>query len=182
MTWLGLKGAKMHNIQEADDLLDGIVDNVVSEPGTRTVKSNFEAWHLPRKQFVRIKQWVSLIERNQSRILNGKNTLSYLSLPGDDLLDLRVIHDRFCVQNDVTLKFLGFNKYPRDINDPRHYDINLSLVEVKERKFIAQESVVLNNDINQIGSPGSSAHIAAQEHGPFDVINLDFCEDRKSVV
>ncbi len=172
----------MHNLkQEAeenfdDDLLEGIIDSVEINPVSRLVKSEFEAWHLPRKQFVRIKQWVDLIERNKRKILADREQINYLSLPGDDLLDLRVIYDKFCVKNNVMFQFLGFNKYPREAKHPRTNDINLSLVEVKEKKLIVQKSKVINNDINQIGNARSSAYMAAKEYGPYDVINLDFCD------
>lgn len=160
---------------EEEDLLSGIVSEEESPPISRIIKDDFQPWHLPRKQFVRINQWVKLIQRNKKKILLGGDKLKYLSLPGDDLLDLRVIHDEFCVKNDVTLSFLGFNRFPNDTSHSRHYDINLSLVEVKEKDLVDNNSQVINYDINQIGKKGSPANIEANKHGPYDVINFDFC-------
>lgn len=166
----------MHEYLDDDDLLSEIVGDEESPPITRLVKSDFQPWHLPRKQFVRIKQWVQLLDRNKKKILDGGDRLKYLSLPGDDLLDLRVIHDNFCIKNKVKLNFLGFNRFPNDTSHPRHYDINLSLVEVKEKDLVDNESQIINYDINQIGLKGSPANVEARKHAPFDVINLDFCD------
>lgn len=161
---------------EDEDLLSDIVDDQESPPIERVIKDNFQPWHLPRKQFVRINQWIHLIARNKRKIIADNDNLKYLSLPGDDLLDLRVIHDEFCVKNNVTLSFLGFNKFPNDTSHPRNYDINLSLVEVKEKVLVDNNSKVMNYDINQIGVKGSPAYLEARKVGPYDVINLDFCD------
>lgn len=166
----------MHDYLDDEDLISEIIDDQESPPITRAPKDVFQAWHLPRKQFVRVKQWVELLSRNRSKILNDKNILKYLSLPGDDLLDLRVIHDEFCAKHNVILSFLGYNRFPSDTSHPRHYDINLSLVEVKEKTYIDSNSQVINYDINNIGVKGSPANIEANKHGPYDVINLDFCD------
>ncbi|HBX8276139.1 PP_RS20740 family protein [Klebsiella pneumoniae] len=162
--------------QNTDDLLLGILDDVEIEPMNRMVKSNFEAWHLPRKQYVRVYQWIFLINRYRAKLLRGCTTLKYLSLPGDDLLDLRVLHEEFCSKTKITLEFLGFNKYPRDINNPRNNDVNLSLVEVKEKQYISPTSDILNNDIRLISNKTSTAYKETSERGPYDVINLDFCD------
>jgi hypothetical protein len=157
-----------------DNFSDDMFDYIQTEPVARLVKENFHAWHLPRKQYVRIRQWIDVINRNKRNIISEKK-IKYLSLPGDDLLDLRVMHDEFCLKNDIEMQFLGFNKYPNS-DSSRTEEINLSLVEVKELKHISPSSEIINNDIRCIGQKGAFANIKANQAGPFDIINLDFCD------
>lgn len=52
----------------------------------------FEAWHRPRKQFVRRSQWVATL-RDIYVDRDPAERINYLGLPGTDLLDLRVLYE-----------------------------------------------------------------------------------------
>lgn len=137
-------------------------------------QSNFLPWHRPRKQFVRDLQWIEQI--NKLYELQGAPTkLTYLGLPGNDLLDLRFFHNAFCAKNNITLKYLGFNSAAAP-NNSAHTSLDISVDEVSKLQFIDPSSEVIWDDFCQIGTGKSNAWIKAKNAGPFDVINLDLCD------
>ena len=68
----------------------------------------FAPWHHPRKQFVRIKQWCAEVNRLIPMLgLAQGDPFRYLTLPGNELLDVRALHG--VVQSrGVTLRYTGF--------------------------------------------------------------------------
>lgn len=160
-------------MSDAGSFYDDILEEMNELPAGRKIKNEFKPWHHPRKNFVRIYQWLSYIDKYKERVISS-GVMNYLSLPGDDLLDLRLIHDKFCVENKIKLKFLGFNDHNKDAD--RTQEANLSLVEVKELPFIDHSSQVIDNDIMKIGTTQSLSYQRAKQHGAYDVINLDFCD------
>lgn len=74
----------------------GLFDGLIEEPASRKTKKEFKPWHNPRKQLVRKEQWIYFTSKYLANILSGRTTLKYFSLPGDDLLDVRVFHDSIC--------------------------------------------------------------------------------------
>lgn len=129
----------------------------------------FEPWHRPRKQFVRRHQWLAQISRLGAR---PGMPLSYLGLPGADLIDLRLIHREICEPHGRALTFLGFNRQLR-LGDT---GLNTSLDEVRRLPLVDERSEVLGDDIRLLADPASIAWKRATAIGPFDVINLDLCD------
>ncbi|BEO45305.1 hypothetical protein SMQE13_46560 [Serratia marcescens] len=156
-----------------ESLYEDLFEENVKEPEERLVKNEFFAWHHPRKHLVRMEQWLHYIKEHKESIIRG-STLKYLGLPGDDLLDIRVIHDEFCTKNNITLKFIGFNDHTSD--EKRTQNANLSFAEVRAMAHISPESIVIDNDILHIGEPSSLAYERVKDNGNYDVVNLDFCD------
>ncbi|MBR7512572.1 hypothetical protein KC219_20620, partial [Mycobacterium tuberculosis] len=81
----------MNGLQSLDDLNDEDAALFHREPAPidSNVKKDFSQWHLPRKQYIRIHQWCREVAQlaREITIGNGK-TFNYLTLPGDDLLDI----------------------------------------------------------------------------------------------
>ncbi|MGZ8906561.1 MAG: PP_RS20740 family protein [Methylobacter sp.] len=160
-----------------EELVDGIFGDAarVYEAPARPGKS-FLAWHRPRKQFVRDRQWKEQIARLLSDLQADQECVKYLGLPGTDLLDLRFFHNSICEPKGVKLSFLGFNSAAAPSSKDQ-IELNISLDEVKKLPFIvAEKSNVIPDDFRQIANSTSKAWRETQAAGPFDVVNLDLCD------
>lgn len=159
--------------EEKQDLADGLFGELERYEAAHPPRKDFRPWHRPRKQFVRQRQWIGHV-RELLRAHESGESLKYLSLPGVDLLDVRLLHDEVCVANDRPLVFLGFNKDATDGNDA-HIELNVSLQEVHNLSCIDRSSKVVADDFRSLASKNSTGIEAAKELGPFDVVNLDLC-------
>ena len=76
----------------ADESLTEGIAPVGIEHEAPLEEKGFKAWHKARKQWVRKEQWV---KETESLIcgfpLGRRSQLRYLSLPGEDMLDIRLI-------------------------------------------------------------------------------------------
>ncbi|HDR2372831.1 TPA: hypothetical protein QCH90_004292, partial [Enterobacter asburiae] len=111
------------------DFFSDLFENVQEAPEGRLVKNQFMPWHHPRKHLVRLEQWVYFINKLLDKHFKDKKNLKYFSLPGDDLLDIRTIHDEICLERNITLQFLGFNDHESESS--REQNANISLNEVR---------------------------------------------------
>ncbi|HTB23692.1 MAG TPA: hypothetical protein VK914_13430 [bacterium] len=138
-------------------------------------KREFLPWHLPRKQFVRQKQWCKQISLMLDEHPLADSTLKYMGLPGIDLLDLRHFHSEICVNRNIGLRFLGFNSsaVPTDVE---HTELNVSLDEVRRLSGVDPMSNVIGDNFALVARENSIASRKTLELGPFDVINLDLCD------
>lgn len=133
----------------------------------------FKPWHKPRKQYVRRAQWGAEIERLLALRPGDERTLSYLGLPGSDLLDLRYILDRFDI-SPGGFQFLGFDVSALP-QSPDGASLNVALTEVRSDERVDSRSDIIGDDISLVGEENSLAFERARVLGPFDVINLDLC-------
>ena len=50
----------------------------------------FKPWHKPRKQYIRLRQWCAIVRWLIRKVgMQQGDSLRYLGLPGEDLLDIR---------------------------------------------------------------------------------------------
>lgn len=138
-------------------------------------KKAFKAWHKPRKQYVRDIQWRAQIEALLEDGRQEGNTLRYLGLPGDDLLDLRYFHSEICAPRNIGLRFLGFNTSAGPESEGQT-DLNVSFDEVRKLPAVDPNSDIIWDDFKLIGDDNSTAWHKAKNLGPYDVINLDLCD------
>jgi len=141
---------------------------------SKPLKKEFLPWHKPRKQFVRHYQWCKQIELLLNNTTPADQTLKYLGLPGNDLLDLRYFHDQICIKRGLSLKFLGFNKCIKSGGDDQT-ELNISLDEVRRLKNIDASSEVIADDFCCVSNEASVAWKQTKAYGPYDVINIDLC-------
>lgn len=142
------------------------------EPAQRRSRQQFKPWHRPRKQLVRRQQWLQLTQ-SLLDVLPNSAGLNYLGLPGTDLLDLRAFHSDLCSARE--LRFLGFSTGARD--EGEQLNLAVSLQEVKALTNVDQRSEVIRDDIRALARQDSMGQRAALKAGPFDVINLDLCNN-----
>jgi hypothetical protein len=161
----------MSSDDEGQDLVAEAID--FREPETPVEiakKTTFLPWHRPRKQHVRVHQWCvqtrALAVRRKTEF--SSRPLTYLGLPGDDLLDIRVLHDAVEPEG-IKLRYLGFNS-------GKNVESSISEVEVNALPAIdSAKSRIVGDTFEAIAIPTTIAAKNAQEFAPFDVVNLDLC-------
>lgn len=134
------------------------------------ISKDFKPWHKPRKQWIRREQWCKEVETLIPKLILDGRPLRYLSLPGEDMLDIRIIA-KLCEDNGLNLKCLGYDE--GDLNEYSQTEVNISWNEVSNN--IEPTSTILSDNISVLKNANSQAFKYVKEYGPFDVINLDFC-------
>jgi len=162
---------------EPSEMAEGIVGVSVYE-APEPSKKDFYAWHRPRKQFVRDRQWCVQVLRlldDCAAFGDGDGLLKYLGLPGSDLLDIRCFYEEICKPKGLGLRFLGFNS-GADPKSEQQTELNISLDEVTKLDGVDSQSQIIPDDIRRVANEESIAWSRVFKLGPFDVINLDLCD------
>lgn len=140
------------------------------------LKTEFAPWHKPRKQWIRDRQWGQLTSAliNRLGLEDSRRPLSYLSLPGVDLLDVRSL-ENILNDHNVKLSFLGLN-YIEKGEAEVHAEQALSLNEVRSLSFVDKNSSVINERFEDLCDAKSIANQRVlAKHKTFDIINIDLC-------
>lgn len=143
-------------------------------PFPARTERTFQPWHRPRKQYVRDAQWsreIGFLARDL-KLANGE--LRYLTLPGNDLLDIRHLAETICSPHEVRLRYLGFNTaaMPTDVAQA---ELNAAQFSINRLDYIHPESEVFPGDFRMVGNHRSVPWQRVRGAGPFHVINLDLC-------
>src|SRR5712691_4089650 len=141
--------------------------DVVTERPAR----EFHAWHRPRKQFVRRSQWLATVS-DLYAARDPADRLNYLGLPGSDLLDIRMLHERICLPQGRVLRFLGFDNSIQS-GGTESVSLEVSLQQMKLRELVHEASKVLPDDFSRIGSGDSRAYQETVKAATYDVVNID---------
>jgi len=143
---------------------------VVQEPA----KTAFQPWHHPRKQYVRINQWCAAAQALIGDLGLGPNDpFRYLTLPGNELLDVRALHG-VCQRAGLRLRYLGFNSVGQ--NTPAQAELALSQSEVRALSHVDGFSHVMEDRLEAIANERSPVFVRARQDGPFHAINIDLCD------
>ena len=157
---------------EADDGLDEL--NQSEAVHALAPAKAFSAWHHPRKQFVRIQQWCAEVRKLIPQLgLGNGEPFRYLTLPGNELLDVRALHG-VCAALNVKLRYLGFNSVAPDT--PDQIELALSQSEVRGLSAIDEFSGVIEDRLETVANARSPGSLRARQAGPFHAINLDLCD------
>lgn len=140
-------------------------------------KTSFQPWHHPVKQVVRARQWASLTRRLIDARSTFSDKLHYFTLPGPDLLDVRVLSE-VCGPLGIKVEYFGFDAG----SDP-----NLSAVEqgtrlnaesaLRQAGKISDDALILPDRLEDIVEPRSQAAAKLFERDTFDVVNIDACDN-----
>ncbi len=171
------------------DLSDDIVQDLPPQHVAPT-SPDFAPWHKVRKQFIRVRQWNWLIKKyivkdmKQLPVMptddEGESVqdphdgyLRCLTIPGDDLLDLRSlwndIQDTGC-----RIRYLGFNsRFGSNQTDTR---VHLATNDLNSMDRVARDSSVVHGPFQSIRNVQSQAYGYLRKYGPFNVVNLDLCD------
>lgn len=135
----------------------------------------FKPWHRPRKQWVRRFQWhasVLGLLREAHFPADGR-IMRYLSLPGEDLLDVRVLREA-CEEAGVALRFTGLNAVAA--GSARDIQLNIAESEMRGLAGIHDGSAVLRERFETVANVESLAFAEIRDGGPFHAINIDLCD------
>ncbi len=138
-------------------------------------KKIFQPWHRLRKQYVRERQWCKALDALLASSPIVDRPIKYLGLPGNELLDLRIIHKVVCEPRKIPLRFIGFNLGAK-VPGPDQLEIDLSTEEVKRLSLVDGQSRIVPDDFRTLADTNSVGWSEADRHGPFDVINIDLCD------
>lgn len=160
------------SIMGADELKDFLP--VQPAKPVAPAKREFKPWHKPRKQYIRRKQWCqeigSLLKKIDIQMDN--KVFRYLTLPSEDMLDIRVLESAL-ERPDLQLKYFGFfNTTPGSADDVR---MNISENEVKGLKRVDDNSEVFRGLLQTAGNQKSGAYLALDRHAPYHAVNIDLC-------
>ena len=166
------------NVEHADDgemtafSLPAEVENLAVPK-----KLEFAPWHKPRKQYVRKFQWIHharciIAQLRDGGKLDHGTPLRYLTLPGPDLLDIRLLAD-VCSDENIPLQYIGFCHASESEAERLRRNIHQFSIEHNER--ITPGSEVHPARIEDVSVKGSEAETLMERSGPFDIINLDAC-------
>jgi hypothetical protein len=136
-------------------------------------RQNFAPWHHPVKQLVRKTQWEALVTRLIKDNAPDGNVLRYFTLPGADLLDVRVISEG-CAPLGVQVEYFGFDAGMQavEMNAPR---IELESA-LRQAGRITANAVILPDRLEDIAVDQSQAARQLESRQPFHVINIDACD------
>jgi len=161
---------------DADDELNGVYARAAPQHAVaqEPAKTDFEAWHHPRKQYVRIHQWCAAVQALIPALgLSPADPFRYLTLPGDELLDVRALHG-VCATAGVNLRYLGFNSVGP--GTPGQAELALSQSEVRALSHVDGFSRVMEDRLEAIANERSPVFAQARQSGPFHAINVDLCD------
>ncbi|MFJ3035640.1 hypothetical protein ACIPC2_14625 [Curtobacterium pusillum] len=158
-----------------DDERTEVGDLIGKEPTRPSRRRNreFKPWHRPRKQYVRRQQWrreVSYLIRD----LKIKGDFRYLTLPGEDFLDVRDLQNSVLAEKALRMHFLGFDD---SMNQSGIRGSRGDVAKFEARVAGAHpDSKVLPYDIRTIGSGTSIGWTQVSQFQAFHAINLDLCD------
>ncbi|MBA8858908.1 hypothetical protein FHW19_000580 [Ochrobactrum anthropi] len=166
----------MSDNHDDDDILDFALPPE-PKPLAAPEPLSFAPWHRPRKQYVRVNQWLhhtkGIIEKIGAASFSDGQPLKYLTLPGPDLLDVRMIAE-FCSSLSIRLSYTGFC-YTNESEEKR-LRRNINEFSLTHSQAIASSSTVVRARLEDVVIKNSDAQMALFRGGPFDIINIDACE------
>lgn len=167
-----------------DDLIDAVFgegeepDPVAALPTAR--KATFQPWHHPVKQIVRSKQWAALTARlwSDDRGADDRDVLRYFTLPGPDLLDVRVLSNALAM-HCARIEYFGFDDRggPLPEDDEPHAPSPPSTAEsaLLQANRVTSSARIYRDKLEDIANPRSQAGSQLSQQRHFDVVNIDAC-------
>ena len=143
--------------------------------------NELKPWHRPRKQFIRCNLWMNLSrqfltkEKNKPGLQDpaeGKPEVRYLTLPGIDYLDVKLLAD-VCREFDCSLTSIGFLSGDEKSN-PQVARAKISEFSLIRRELITNKSITHYRRLEEIASE-SQAKKNLERSGPFHIVNIDAC-------
>lgn len=134
---------------------------------------DLRAWHRPRKQWVRSNLLLPAVERVVADRHQPSDCVAYLGLPGDALLDLRVMALRLA-KDCPRIRFLAFD-LDREATGRETVSFD-SDTEIDKAELASHaEGLIAAEDFNKIGHEHSTSRQWVKKHGPYDIVNVDLC-------
>lgn len=147
------------------------------------MRQDFAPWHHPVKQVVRSRQWAALTKKLlEARPQGVPRILRYFTLPGTDLLDVRMLAG-ICEPLGVKIEYFGFNSGGVPVGSREGTPASahaaawvMAESALRQAGRITENALILEDQLEDIAETGSQAAIQLQQRGAFDVINIDPCD------
>lgn len=167
---------------EAEELRDDLLEESLGEIASASLPdaippaiTDFQPWHMPRKQYVRDVMWAKEIcsLANDLKRNHGVENFRYLALTGDDMLDVRHIGERLWDATSDKLYYLGFNTDTTSPEKKARREIREHAL--KRCEYIDKTSKVEYQDFRNIANSNDRTHKMLREAQSFHAINIDLC-------
>ncbi len=168
--------------EDENDIASDVLPAAFSDKAVPIELDTLQPWHRPRKQFVRKHQWLKYASDLINRVhgthwLPSKGTtnsseLKYLSLPGIDYLDARMLGE-LCMERGIQLTQTGF--LAGSEKNPYVARAEIREASLIEAGFITMYSQTMNRRLEEISHGGSPAYNDMTRRGPFHIVNIDAC-------
>jgi len=183
LSTVGVSVASAASEEEGEYLVSvfGSSPDTDSAVTTGAVKTSFAPWHHPVKQIVREYQWVDLVKKliDEDRSEGDRGTLKYFTLPGADLLDVRLLASAL-ESTGTKIEYFGCDSGYTDESGETHGDETGSYLSaesaLRQAGRITDEAVVLGDRLEDIALKGSHAAEQLRQKDVFDVVNIDACD------
>ena len=166
-------------IDTDDQIVEGVLPVRPDEPAI-PAPLTFEAWHRPRKQFIREFQWTYHARRliSNQRGKPGLNSpldrpdVRYLNLPGIDYLDTRLI-GALCNELRCQLTATGF--LAGNERNPQVARAKVREEGLIESGVISDHSHTLPRRLEELADVNGRTYQEIQRRGAFHIVNVDAC-------
>lgn len=143
-------------------------------------KTDFKPWHHPVKQIVRERQWAALAKKLIQDRSETQTKLRYFTLPGPDLLDVRVLAEA-CHSLNVKIEYFGFDvgadatrhDAPGSYGVPTWINAESAL---RQSGQITDDALILPDRLEDLAMEDSQASSMLRQKQTFDVVNIDACD------
>ena len=162
-------------------LAEDVLPLRVAAPAIPVPLDTIQPWHRPRKQYVRERQWIFYSER-LIKHLKGRRVLSatasgppdvrYLTLPGIDYLDVRLLAN-VCRDTGCSLTSVGF--IAGSERKPETARAKLRERSLIDAGHITSSSHTFPTRFEEIAPPDGQAIRELERKGPFHIVNVDVC-------
>lgn len=161
---------------DVGNLADDALPPEVSELAVPIALNKLYPWHRPRKQFVREKQWLHYCRRLLGKLNAGKaggaKEIRYLTLPGVDYLDVRMLGET-C--KDLNCELISTSFLAAQEGNPVRARAQFREESLKQAGHISDNSTTLPSRLEEIAIPTSQAYLSLKKRAPFDIVNMDAC-------
>jgi len=142
-------------------------------------KAVFKPWHHPVKQIVRARQWAALTKRLVDERSDCAK-LRYFTLPGPDLLDVRMLTD-VCHPLNIQIEYFGFDvAAEQDLDPPADTVVDGAWINaesaLRQAGKVSSGALILPDRLEDLAVETSQAASQLRQRPPFDVINIDACD------
>ena len=159
----------MSGVEEEDGVKLGFPVELPLEAREQGTTRRLQPWHKPRKHWVRLEHWRPQIHKLLQELDLSERAFRYLTLPGEDLLDIRHIYTLFEAQKKK-LRFLGVD------SSRNSAAMTVSEQEVRDLEFVDRHSVILGDRFEDICNEDTVAYQRTLSFTSFDAVNLDLCD------
>jgi hypothetical protein len=166
---------------ETDDFVDAVYGEATDEESSLVSSSSrktYAPWHHPVKQIVRDLQWAELAVKllSEQREQSRRKILKYFTLPGSDLLDVRVLSSA-TEKFGTKIEYFGFDSGhdTGEDTDKKRGAYFAAESALRQSGKITDEAIIASDYLEDIALSGSVAADQLKRRGVFDIINVDAC-------